>query len=50
MIFVFLRLSNLFHCIIGSRLIHLTRTDSSSFLFMAEWCSIPCMHHSFFNH
>ena len=34
----------------GSSFVHLIRTDSSSFLFMAEWYSIVCMYHSFFIH
>ena len=37
-------------CIIGSRFIHLIRTDSNIFLFMAEWYSIVYMYHSFFIH
>ena len=37
-------------CIIGSRFIHLIRTDSTLFLFMAEWYSIVYMYHSFFTH
>ena len=35
-------------CIIGSRFIHLIRTDSNAFLFMAE--SIVYMYHNFFIH
>ena len=37
-------------CIIGSRFIHLIRTDSKAFLFMAEWYSIVYMYHNFFIH
>ena len=37
-------------CIIGSRFIHLIRTDSNVFLFVAEWYSIAYMYHSFFIH
>ena len=48
MIFAFLLLTSL--CIISSRFIHLIRTDSDSFLFMAEWYSILCMYHSYFIH
>ena len=34
----------------GSRFIHLIRTDSNVFLFMAEHYSIVYMYHSFFIH
>ena len=37
-------------CIIGCKFSHLIRTDSNVFLFMAEYYSIVCMHHSFFIH
>ena len=37
-------------CIIGSRFIHLIRTDSNTFLFMVEYYSIVYMYHSFFIH
>ena len=37
-------------CIIGSRFIHLIRTDSNEFLFMAEYYSIVYMYHYFFIH
>ena len=37
-------------CIIGSRFIHLIRTDSNAFLFMDEQYSIVYMYHSFFIH
>ena len=37
-------------CIIGYRFIHLIRTDSNAFLFMAEWYSIVYMYHNFFIH
>ena len=33
-------------CIISSRFIHLTRTDSNAFLFMAEWYSFVYAYHS----
>ena len=46
--FIFLVLTSL--CIISSRFIHLIRTDSSVFHFMAEWYSIVCMYHNFFIH
>ena len=36
--------------IIRSRFIHLIRTDSNAFLFMAEWYSIVYMYHNFFVH
>ena len=50
MIFVFCFLTSL--CIIGSRFIHLSSTDSNSFLFMAEKYSIVYinMYHNFFVH
>ena len=35
---------------IGSRFIHLIRTDSNAFLFMAEYYSIVYMYHNFFIH
>ena len=35
---------------IGSRFIHLIRTDSKAFLFMTEWYSIVYMYHNFFIH
>ena len=37
-------------CIIGSSFIHLIRTDSDVFLFMAEKYSIVYMYHNFFIH
>ena len=37
-------------CIIGSRFIHLIRTNSNAFLFIAEQYSIVYMYHSFFIH
>ena len=37
-------------CIIGSRFIHLIRTDSNMFVFMAEYYSIVYMYHNFFFH
>ena len=37
-------------CVIGSGFIHLTRTDSKAFLFMAEQHFIVYMHHDFFIH
>ena len=37
-------------CIIGSRFIHLIRTDSNAFLFMNEQYFIVYMYHSFFIH
>ena len=37
-------------CIIGSRFIHLIRTDSNVFIFMAEKYSIVYMYHNFFIH
>ena len=46
--FIFLFLTSL--CIIGSRFIHLIRTDSNAFLFMDEQYSIVYMYHSFFIH
>ena len=36
--------------ITGSSFVHLIRADSNAFLFMAEWYSTVCMHHSFFIH
>ena len=45
MIFIFLLLTSL--CIIGSSFIHLIRTDSNVFLFMAEYYSIVYMYHFF---
>ena len=35
-------------CLICSRFIHLIRTDSNAFLFMAEQCSFVYMYHNFF--
>ena len=35
-------------CIIGSGFIHLIRTDSNAFIFMAEYYSIVYMYHNFF--
>ena len=35
-------------CIIGSRFIHLIRTDSNAFLIVAEWYSIVYLYHNFF--
>ena len=46
--FVFLFLTSL--CIIGSRFIHLIRTDSNVFLFIAEQYSIMYMYHKFLIH
>ena len=37
-------------CIIGSRFIHLIRTDSNVFLFMAELYSIVYIYYNFFIH
>ena len=48
MVFMFLSDSSL--CIIGSRFIHLIRTDSDAFLFMAEQYPIVYMYHNFFIH
>ena len=48
MIFVSFFLTSL--CEVGSRFIHLIRTDSNVFLFMAEQYSIAHMYHSFFTH
>ena len=50
MIFVFCFLTSL--CIIGSRFIQLSSTDSNSFLFVAELYSIVYinMYHNFFVH
>ena len=45
MIFVLLFLTSL--CITSFRFIHLTRTDSNSFLIMAEYYSIVYMYHNF---
>ena len=47
MIFIFLFLTYAL-CIIGSRFIHLIRTDSNVFLFMAELYSIVYIYHNFF--
>ena len=49
MIFIFLFLIHFTLCI-GSRFIHLIRTDSNAFLFMAEYYSIVYMYHNFFIH
>ena len=46
--FIFLFLTSL--CIIGSRFIHLIRTDSNAFLFMDEQYFIVYMYHNFFIH
>ena len=43
-------LSDSVHSIMCSRFIHLIRTDSDAFLFMAEQYSIVYMYHSFFIH
>ena len=43
-------LSDLLHSVIGSRFIHLIRTDSDVFVFMAESYSTVYMYHSFFIH
>ena len=48
MIFICLFLTSF--CVIGSRFIHLNRTDSNAFLFMAEHYSIVYMYHNFFIH
>ena len=48
MIFIFLFLTSL--CVIGPRSIHLIRTDSKAFLFMAEKYPIVCIYHNFFIH
>ena len=37
-------------CIIGSRFIHLIRTDSNVFLLIAGQYSIVCMYHNFLTH
>ena len=37
-------------CIIGSRFIHVIRTNSNAFLFMAEWHSTVYMYHNFLVH
>ena len=37
-------------CIIGSRSIHLIRTDSKVFLLMAKYYSVVYMYHNFFIH
>ena len=37
-------------CIIGSRFIHLIRTDSNVFHFIAEYYFTVCMYHNFFIH
>ena len=47
MIFVFLLLT---YFTLYNRFIHLIRTDSNAFLFMAEKCSIMYIYHSFFIH
>ena len=49
MVFSFLLLIHSL-CIIGSRIIHLIRTDSSGFFFMAELYSIVYIYHNFFIH
>ena len=48
MIFVFLFLTSV--CIIGSRFIHLIRTESNVLLFIVEEYSIVSMYHNFFIH
>ena len=48
MIFVFLFLTS--HCITGSRLTHLTGTDSNVFIFRPEYYSFVYMYCSFFVH
>ena len=48
MMFIFLFLTSL--CIIGHSFVHLIRTDSNVFLFMAEYYCIEYMYHSFFIH
>ena len=46
-----LSLSDLLHSvIIGSRFIHLIRTDSNAFLFIDEWYSIVYVYHNFLIH
>ena len=47
---IYLSLSDSVHSIMCSRFIHLIRTDSDAFLFMAEQYSIVYMYHSFFIH
>ena len=47
---IYLSLSDSLHSIIGSRFIHLIRTDSNVFLFRAEQYSIVYMYHYFFFH
>ena len=47
-IFLFLFLTSLY--IIGSRFIHLIRTDSRAFLFVAKQCFIAYAYHSFLIH
>ena len=37
-------------CVMGSSFVHLIRTDSNAFLFMAESYSIAYMYHNFFIH
>ena len=37
-------------CIIGSRFIHLIRTDSNAFLSTPQWYSVVYMYHNFFIH
>ena len=49
MIFFFLFLTSSL-CVIGSRFIHLTRTGSNAFLFMAELYSIVYMYYNFLIH
>ena len=47
---IYLSLSNVLHSVIGSRFIHLIRTDSDVLLFLAEKYSIVYMYHNFFIH
>ena len=46
----YLLFSNILHCIIGSRFIHIIRTHSHSFLFMTEWYFIVYTSHNCFIH
>ena len=47
---IYLSLSDSLHFVIGSRFIHLIRTDSNMFLFMAEKYSILYIYHNLFIH
>ena len=47
---IYLSLSDSLHSIINSKFIHLIRTDSNAFCFMAELYSIVYLYHNFFIH